>query len=127
MRQVLFLFRKTSFYDLSKRLSVQTSHLRKMSTLNFGDALKGPFNFVDNVRCDPVDAQTEGTFENLEPRSGKKISDVPNSGKEEIDRAVKAAKLAGSEWSKVDIKTHVYCYGSINRFPNPFNRIYLRE
>ena len=101
MRQILFLFRQTTRNDFSKRFSLRHSQLRNMSSLNFSAALEGPFNFVDNVRCDPIESQE--TFEDLEPRSGKKICDVKVSGKEEVDRAVKAAKLAGAGWSKVNI------------------------
>ena len=94
MFQLTFLLR----HSVTKS---KLSHLRQMSTFTLSDALVGPFNFVDNVRCNPVDGSTEGSFDNLEPRSGKKLSEVKISGEREVDRAVKAAKLAGSEWSRV--------------------------
>lgn len=102
MRQAWIIFGKVVKTDLLKRVRIPastTANVRSMSTVKFPDALTGPFNFVDNVRCKPIES-TE-TFLNLEPRSGKKISDVAVSGSAEVDRAVKAAKQAGAEWSKV--------------------------
>ena len=97
MRQINVIFRQVLRVDFSN-----STNIRRMSTtLNFKDALSGPFNFVDNRRCDPVDASTEGTFDNIEPRSGLKLSEVKISGQQEVDRVVKTAKLAGNEWSKV--------------------------
>ena len=102
MRQAWIILGKVVKSDLLKRVRIPastTANVRSMSTVKFPDALTGPFNFVDNARCEPIELNE--TFPNLEPRSGKKISDVAVSGSAEVDRAVKAAKQAGAEWSKV--------------------------
>lgn len=59
----------------------------------------GPYNWVDGKRCQPVD--TIGTFENLEPRTGKLLCSVPSSGPKEVDRAVAAAAQAFKTWSQL--------------------------
>ena len=72
---------------------------RTMSSLTFN--LDGPYNWIDNKRVEPVDAGKVGKIENLEPRSGKLLASVPNSGKDEVDRAVQSAKKAFASWSKL--------------------------
>ena len=105
MRQITNLSKNLLNFDFWKihqscgLRNLYMTNFRAMSTLNSNSALQGPFNFVDNQRCDPIDP--EGTYENLEPRSGRKISDVKISGEKEVDRAVKAAKAAGAGWSQV--------------------------
>ena len=106
MRQITNLCKNLKNFDLLTihqsyrvRNLYTTTKLRAMSTLNLTSALNGPFNFINNQRCDPIDS--EGTFENLEPRSGLKLSNVNISGLKEVDRAVKAAKASGVAWSKV--------------------------
>ena len=105
MRQITNLCKnliKLNFSTIHQSCRLKNLHatnVRAMSTLNLNSALQGPFNFVDNQRCDPIDP--EGTYENLEPRSGRRISDVKISGPKEVDRAVKAAKAAGVGWSQV--------------------------
>ena len=68
---------------------------RSMSSQSF-KSLSGPFNWVNNQRSEPT--EVTGTIDNLSPRTGKTIAQVPISGKTEIDRAVRAAKLALTDW-----------------------------
>ena len=63
------------------------------------DPKNGPFNFINNQRVNPIDSA--GTFDNLEPRSGKLLAPIPISGAKEIDRAVNAASSAFKIWSQV--------------------------
>lgn len=52
-----------------------------------------------------VDAISKKTFPTINPVNGKKIVDVAEGGKEDVDLAVKAARNAfhrGSEWRKLD-------------------------
>ncbi|XP_043207587.1 4-trimethylaminobutyraldehyde dehydrogenase-like [Amphibalanus amphitrite] len=61
--------------------------------------IKGPFNFVENARCEPVDKFND--VDNLEPSSGKVLHKFGSSGANEVNRAVEAAKNAYEEWSKL--------------------------
>ena len=87
-----------------------TYQTRSMSNQAF-KSLSGPFNWVNNQRTEPVEVM--GTIDNLSPRTGKTIAQVPISGKSEIDRAVQAAKsalvswkeLSGSERGRILLKT----------------------
>ncbi len=58
---------------------------------------RGPFNWVSGRRVDPVDSPS--AIRNLEPRTGKLLSEVPVSGRKEVDRAVEAAAEAFPGWS----------------------------
>ena len=60
---------------------------------------QGPFNWVNGARSDPVVA--DGYFDNISPRTGAVLCRVPVSGKEEVDRAVKAARAAFPAWSSL--------------------------
>ena len=72
--------------------------LRTMSTAL--RSVKGPFNWVNNERVEPVDTSS-GAINDIEPRSGKVLAQVPISGKKDVDIAVQAAKKAFRSWSKV--------------------------
>jgi len=61
------------------------------------DCCVGPFNWINGRRVEPCD--DIGTFDNVEPRSGKVLSRVPSSGPKEVSRAVDAARAAFKEWS----------------------------
>ena len=74
--------------------------LRTMSTAL--RSVKGPFNWVNNERVEPVDTSS-GVINDIEPRSGKVLAQVPISGKKDVDIAVQAAKKAFRSWSKVCI------------------------
>jgi len=62
-------------------------------------SLKGPFNWINNARVNPLKAI--GSIDNLSPRTGISIADVPVSGQEEVDRAVQAAKDAFGSWKSL--------------------------
>jgi aminomuconate-semialdehyde/2-hydroxymuconate-6-semialdehyde dehydrogenase len=54
-------------------------------------------NFIDGKFVEP----TSGTYlDNIEPATGKPYSQVPDSGKEDVDLAVAAAEKAFVDWSK---------------------------
>lgn len=72
--------------------------LRSMSSDSFR-SLKGPFNWINNARVNPLKAI--GSIDNLSPRTGISIADVPVSGQEEVDRAVQAAKDAFGSWKSL--------------------------
>jgi len=76
--------------------SARLCNIRKMSTEAW---TKGPYNWVNGRRCDPVD--TFGSFDNIEPRTGQLLCNVPSSGAKEVDRAVKAARTAFPAWSSM--------------------------
>jgi betaine-aldehyde dehydrogenase len=48
-----------------------------------------------------VEAATDKTFESLNPSTREKLADVPSADERDVDRAVKAAKKAFEEWSRV--------------------------
>ncbi len=53
-------------------------------------------NYIDGAFCA---AEKEGWIENVQPATGKVYSELPDSGAEDIDKAVSAAKRAFGEWS----------------------------
>src|ERR671932_2440380 len=53
-------------------------------------------NFVDGAFVDPADGRTSPV---LNPATGEEIAQAPDSGQEDIDRAVAAARAAFSAWS----------------------------
>ena len=59
------------------------------------------FYRVNNARVQPADSS--GNFQDLEPRSGKLLAEVPISGTKDVDQAVQAAKIAFKSWSKVEL------------------------
>jgi aldehyde dehydrogenase (NAD+) len=44
------------------------------------------------------------SFVSINPSTMKELADVPSAGQADIDAAVKAAKAAFTEWSRVPIK-----------------------
>ena len=79
---------------------VQTGHqhrlVRMASTANTW--IQGPFNWVQGQRSAPAD-DGPGFFDNISPRTGRLLSQVPRSGQLEINRAVAAARSAFPAWS----------------------------
>ena len=65
------------------------------------DCRQGPYNWVAGQRCKPIDQLR--VFDNVEPRTGKTLCEVPVSGPKEINRAVSAASEAFKSWSQVRI------------------------
>src|ERR671933_2068498 len=53
-------------------------------------------NFVDGAFVDPADGRTSPV---LNPATGEEIAQAPESGQEDIDRAVAAARAAFGAWS----------------------------
>ena len=66
---------------------------------SFSAAIEGPFNFVENKRCEPADKLND--IDNFEPSTGKVLHTFGNSGQKEVNRAIMAAKEAYPSWSKV--------------------------
>ena len=62
-------------------------------------ALKPEQNFREGRRIKPLNAESNEQFENMEPASGKRISHIYSSGREETDQAVQSAKDAFESWS----------------------------
>ena len=60
---------------------------------------EGPYNWISNERVLPVGANFK-TFDNLDPKSSQVIAQIPESGEDEVNRAVEAAKDAFITWSK---------------------------
>jgi acyl-CoA reductase-like NAD-dependent aldehyde dehydrogenase len=58
-------------------------------------------NFIDNAWHQP---KSNRRIENMNPASGEIFSSLPNSGKEDIDLAVTAAKVAFKTWSNLPAK-----------------------
>jgi len=79
------------------QLRVQNHKLQQPTTMTITTTAGGPFNWINGQRTAPE--QPEGEFDNIEPRTGKVMCRVPISGKEEVDRAVKAAREAFPAWS----------------------------
>jgi len=65
--------------------------------MKLNTSAEGPFNWVSGQRCVPVDIV--GQYDNISPRTGKVSCTIPASGKMEVDRAVKAARLAYPGWA----------------------------
>jgi betaine-aldehyde dehydrogenase len=51
-----------------------------------------------------VDAAAGKTFETVNPSTREKLGDVPSADQRDVDRAVKAAKIAFAEWSRVPVR-----------------------
>jgi betaine-aldehyde dehydrogenase len=51
-----------------------------------------------------VDAAAGKTFETVNPSTREKLGDVPSADQRDVDRAVKAAKIAFAEWSRVSVR-----------------------
>jgi len=58
---------------------------------------EGPYNWINNARVLPVGANIK-TFDDLEPKSSKVLAKIPESGQDEVNRAVEAAKAAFQSW-----------------------------
>ena len=52
-------------------------------------------NFIDGESVDPAEGQTEDV---INPATGEVIAEAPLSTKEDVDRAVAAAKKAFESW-----------------------------
>lgn len=65
----------------------------------FQKSVGGPWNYVGGRRCDPTHATAP--FKVTAPATGQVLCEVPGSGKEEVDRAVKSAKDALPAWSEL--------------------------
>src|SRR6516165_4446020 len=48
-------------------------------------------------------------FVSIKPSTMEKLADVPAAGDADVDAAVKAAKVAFKEWSRVPIKERARC------------------
>ncbi|SNS94819.1 aminomuconate-semialdehyde/2-hydroxymuconate-6-semialdehyde dehydrogenase [Ekhidna lutea] len=57
-------------------------------------------NFINGEYIDPVKADY---LDNVEPGTGKVFSRIPNSTKEDLDRAVEASKAAFKAWSTMSV------------------------
>jgi hypothetical protein len=82
------------------RVSPRSAKLTAAAMPISTDCRAGPFNWVNGRKVDPVD--DIGTFDNVEPRTGKILAKVRSSGPKEVQRAVDAARQAFKHWSKVD-------------------------
>ncbi|MCH2229601.1 MAG: aldehyde dehydrogenase [Crocinitomicaceae bacterium] len=58
-------------------------------------------NFINGEYCDPIQGQY---IDNYEPATGKVYSFIPNSGTEDVQKAVDAAEKAFPIWSKMSIE-----------------------
>ena len=67
----------------------------------------GPFNWLDNKR---VATSLSQTFDDIDPRTGQLLAKVQNSGPEDIEAAVGAAKKAFPEWSQVYLLHHKFFF-----------------
>lgn len=57
-------------------------------------------NYIGGEFKDPISG---AFFDNIEPATGKAYGEIPDSGKEDIDAAVEAAKAAFPAWSKTSL------------------------
>ena len=57
-------------------------------------------NFIGGKFCPPVGG---GYFDDIEPASGERIAEVPDSDERDIDSAVRAARKAFASWSRTPI------------------------
>jgi aldehyde dehydrogenase (NAD+) len=64
-------------------------------------ATTGTKTFRNYIGGEWVDAASGETFESLNPATGEVIGTFPRSGKEDVDRAAKAAREAYEEWRLV--------------------------
>src|SRR5215210_7522312 len=64
-------------------------------------ALTGTKNFKNYIGGEWVDASAGATFESIVPANGETIGEFPRSTKEDVDRAVSAAKDAFEHWRLV--------------------------
>lgn len=62
--------------------------------------------YIDGQWVAPADGQT---FETINPSTGETLGQVPLAGEADVDRAVKAAKRAFSEWARVPLGERADC------------------
>src|SRR5262249_56011682 len=62
--------------------------------------------YIGGEWVSPVDGST---FASINPTNMEKLADVPSAGEKDVDTAVKAAKAAFKEWSRVPIKERARC------------------
>ena len=87
------------FNSISARLLQGVEGVVKMQR-SISTSIRGPFNFVRNERCEPVDRFND--VDNLEPSTGKVLHKFGSSAQDEVNRAIAAAKEAYQSWSKVN-------------------------
>ena len=56
-----------------------------------------------------VSPADDASFVSINPSNMENLADVPSAADEDVDRAVKAAKAAFKEWSRVPIKERARC------------------
>ena len=90
----------TSLCRLSHRVALSASRISASTTMPITtDARVGPYNWVNGERCEPHHILR--TTDNPEPRTGKLLCKVGVSGRDEVDRAVSAARKALPAWKAV--------------------------
>jgi betaine-aldehyde dehydrogenase len=62
--------------------------------------------YIGGQWVSPVDGST---FASINPTNMEKLADVPGAGEKDVDTAVKAAKAAFTQWSRVPIKERARC------------------
>jgi len=91
------LIRRVLFVQMFGRVARSQRSLGMAKSFLTTDCGRGPFNWINGKRVAPADIIGR-PIQNLEPRTGKLLSEVPCSGPEEVDRAVAAAREAFPEW-----------------------------
>ena len=83
--------------SISKRsIFLSPSHHRTTSN----GSCFSPLNFLNGNRVDPCGQDESSSFSIFEPASGKILCEAKNSGKHEVDRAVRSAREAFGDWSE---------------------------
>ncbi len=55
------------------------------------------------------------TFESINPSNSETLGEVPYAGEEDVDQAVKAARNAFPEWSRMPLKARAWCRARMAR------------
>ena len=84
---------------------------------------EGPYNWINNARVLPIGSNLK-TFDDFEPKSSKVLAKIPESGQDEVNRAVEAAKAAFQSWkegkNEYPLNSVVFNSTSIRAFANGF-------
>lgn len=72
-------------------------HIKIMKQSFSSTALQGPFNYINGERVTSVDSTHD--IKVLKPATGEILCTIPNSGRQDVNKAVQAARTAFTQWS----------------------------
>ena len=88
------------YQSLNRFNRIPSKHFSLSSNMaKYSLTAEGPYNWINNARVLPIGSNIT-TFDDLEPKSSKILAKIPESGQDEVNRAVEAAKAAFQSWKE---------------------------